>query len=135
MKAFNKNVIAEFRANKGVVEQFGEGTLLILTTTGARTRQLRENPLVYNADNDRYIIFASYAGNEHHPPWYHNLVADPEVCVEVDEERFRARAEVVAEPERSRLYAAMAEKIPMFTEYQNNTKRIIPVIALTRIEK
>ena len=55
--------------------------------------------------------------------------------MEVDEERFRARAEVVAEPERSRLYAAIAEKIPMFTEYQNNTKRIIPVIALTRIEK
>jgi len=131
---FNKTVIDDFRANNGVVGGPMAGMpLLILTNTGAKTGKQRENPLAYIMDGERYIIIASFAGNANHPPWYHNLVANPEVSVEVGGEQFSARAEVLAEPERSRLYAAVAEKMPIFSEYQNKTTRTIPVIALLRV--
>jgi len=132
MKDFNKSIIEEFRANNGVVGgQFEGAPLLILTTKGARTGLVRENPLAYITDDGRYIVIASYAGGPRNPPWYYNLLANPEAAVEVGSERFNAKAEAVDEPERSRLYKAMEDKMPAFTEYRNKTSRVIPVIALT----
>ncbi|MBV1878032.1 MAG: nitroreductase family deazaflavin-dependent oxidoreductase [Pseudomonadales bacterium] len=131
---YNKTVIDDFRANKGIATgALADMPLLIVTNKGARTGLIRENPLAYTMDKDRYIIIASFAGAAHSPPWYHNVVANPEVTVEVGEDKFIAKAEVMTEPERTRLYVAMAEKMPVFTEYQSKTSRIIPVLALTRV--
>ena len=130
---YNEKVIEEFRANDGIVGGALAGMpLLILTNTGAKTGQTRENPVAYTTAGDRYIIIASFAGGPHHPPWYHNLVSTPQVGVEVGREKFAATAEVLKEPERSELFAAMVEKMPVFAEYQEKTTRIIPVIALSR---
>lgn len=135
LKEFNQSIIREFRENKGVVGGDFEGApMMILTTTGAKTGLTRENPLVFSRDGERYIIIASYAGAPKNPPWYYNLVANPEVGVEVGNERFTARAEVLEEPERSKRYAAMAAIMPAFNDYAKNTTRTIPVIALTRID-
>ncbi|MBT4518444.1 MAG: nitroreductase family deazaflavin-dependent oxidoreductase [Halieaceae bacterium] len=132
MYEFNKPILGEFRANRGVVGgQFAGRALLILTTTGARTGQLRENPLVFLADGDRYLIVASYRGEPINPPWYYNLISNPEVGVEMGSEKFRAIATVLDEPERTKAYAMMVAEMPIFTEYQKMTTRIIPVIALT----
>jgi len=131
---FNRTIIEEFRANGGKVGgQFEGAPLLLLTTTGARSGLSRTNPLAYLEDEGRYIIIASYAGAPTSPPWYHNLVANPDVEVEVGDERFSARAEVVDEPGRSELYQQMEGVMSAFTEYRNKTTRTIPVIALTRI--
>ncbi|MBD3646751.1 MAG: nitroreductase family deazaflavin-dependent oxidoreductase [Pseudomonadales bacterium] len=135
LKEFNESIIKEFRENNGVVGGDFEGApMLILTTTGAKTGLTRENPLVFTRDGDRYIIIASYAGAPNNPPWYYNLVANPEVGVEIGSERFTARAEVLGEPERSQRYERMAELMPAFHDYAKSTSRKIPVIALTRMD-
>ena len=104
IQALNKTIIEEFRANGGKVGgQFQGASLLLLTTTGAKSGLVRTNPLAYLADKDRYVIIASYAGSPTNPPWYHNLKANPKVTVEVGTQRFDARAEVVTEPARSQL--------------------------------
>jgi deazaflavin-dependent oxidoreductase (nitroreductase family) len=133
IQTMNKKIIEEFRANNGKVGgPFAGGNLLILTTRGAKTGLTRVNPLAYLADGDRIIIIASYAGAPSSPPWYHNLVASPEVGVEVGTENFQATARVVDEPDRTPLYDQMAAAMPAFKDYQEKTPRVIPVIALTR---
>ena len=133
MQEFNKTIIDEFRANEGAVGgQFAGASLLLLTTTGAKSGLTRINPLAYLLDGDRHIVIASFAGAPSNPPWYHNLLANPEVGVEVGSDRFNARAGVLTEPERSELYAKMAQMMPVFTEYRSKTARTIPVIALRR---
>jgi deazaflavin-dependent oxidoreductase (nitroreductase family) len=133
IRDFNKTIIEEFRANGGKVGgQFAGATLLLLTTTGAKTGQTRVNPLAYLMDGDRYVIIASYAGAPHNPPWYHNLLAHPDVTVEVGDEQFEAHATVVPEPRRTELYRTMASMMPAFAEYERKTTRKIPVIALHR---
>ena len=135
MQEFNKSIIDEFRKNDGIVGgQFAGARLLLLSTTGAKTGLARVNPLAYIADGDRHVIIASYAGAPNNPPWYYNLLANPEVSVEVGSERFTARTEVLNEPERTELFARMVEMMPVFSEYQSKTTRVIPVVALTRSE-
>ena len=113
----------------------GDGPVpcLLLTTIGRRSGKATTHPLVYGTDGDRYVIVASIAGSPTHPPWYHNLVANPELDVEVGGEKFRARADIIGEPERTALYAKIVEKMPIFGEYQSKTERVIPLIALSRI--
>lgn len=134
MNEFNDRIVEEFRANGGKVGKPFEGAPMILvTTTGARSGRTRTSPLVYTRDGDRYVIIASYAGAPKHPAWYHNLVANPEVTVEVGTESFTARASTAEGEERRRLYDAQAALMPNFTEYQEKTTREIPVVVLERI--
>ena len=133
VKAFNEKIIEEFRANAGVVGgQFEGAAMLLLSTTGAKSGQTRINPLVYLADAQDWVIIASFAGADKHPPWYHNLIANPDVQVEVGPDTFKARASVVEEPERSQLYAQMEQQMSAFTDYREKTQRVIPVVRLTR---
>jgi deazaflavin-dependent oxidoreductase (nitroreductase family) len=133
---YNQHVIDEFRANGGVVTTHAfRDSLLLLTTTGAKSGRQHTTPVAFTRDDDRYIIIASKGGAPTHPAWYHNLVAHPEVTVEVGGEQFQARASVAAGAERERLFNQMAEKMPGFADYQRNTTRQIPVILLTRIQK
>lgn len=134
MQEFNNEIIAEFRAHKGVVgDPFAGMPLLLLGTTGAKTGAARTNPLAYLNDGDRLIIIASFAGAANNPPWFHNLLANPEVTVEVGEDKFQARASVVDDPERTAQYDKMVAVIPVFGEYRDKTSRVIPVIALEKI--
>ena len=132
--SFNEGVIAEFRANGGKVGgPFAGAPMMILTTTGAKSGQPRTMPLVYTTDGDRYVIIASKGGAPTSPDWFHNLVANPEVTVEVGTETFPARASVPEEPEHARLYDAQAALMPNFAEYQQKTTRKIPVVVLERL--
>jgi deazaflavin-dependent oxidoreductase (nitroreductase family) len=135
-KEYNQTVIAEFRANNGRVEHFAatHTPLLLLTTVGAKSGQSRVTPLAYTIDDDRIILIASDKGSPVHPGWYHNVLAHPIVTVETGNECFQARAVVMQEPERSRLYTQMANQLAGFAEYQLKTSRKIPVIALQRID-
>jgi deazaflavin-dependent oxidoreductase (nitroreductase family) len=128
---FNRSIVDEFRANDGKVGGPFEGApMLLLTTTGAKSGQARTVPVVYLPDGDRYIVFASKAGAPTHPDWYHNLVANPRVSVEVGSERFDADAVPLTGEEHDRLFAKQAERMPGFKEYQERTSRVIPVVAL-----
>jgi deazaflavin-dependent oxidoreductase (nitroreductase family) len=132
---YNAELVRHLRAHRGRVVEgfFKDAPLLILTTSGARTGRRREHPLAYTRDGGRYVVLASNGGQPTHPAWYHNLVADPLVTVEVDGERFAARARVARGEERARLFAAQVERLPAFGEYQRRTRRPIPVIILERV--
>lgn len=130
---WNRQIIEEFRANGGKVGGVWEGRrLLLLTTTGAKSGQRRTNPLAYLPDGDRLLIFASKAGAPTNPDWYHNLVAHPNVTVELGAETYEATATVLTGEERDRLYAKQAQVSPAFADYQAKTTRAIPVVALSR---
>jgi len=102
-------------------------------TTGAKTGKTYVTPLVYTKDGDRFIIIASKAGAPSNPDWYHNLVANPDVILEIGTERFKARASVTKGDERERLFNAQAKQMKQFDEYRKKTTRQIPVIVLTRV--
>jgi deazaflavin-dependent oxidoreductase (nitroreductase family) len=134
--AFNDDLIAHFRKNRGVVTEgpFAGRDLLVLTTTGAKSGKPRTHPLVYTRDGGRYVIIASKGGAPTHPAWYHNLRAHPVVIVEVGSEEFRAKATPVARgPERRRLYDQHAAINPGFKTYEQKTDRVIPAILLERV--
>jgi deazaflavin-dependent oxidoreductase (nitroreductase family) len=124
-------IIEEFRANGGRVGGRFEGApLALLTTVGARTGRRRTTPVAYLRDGDRVIVFATNAGAPAHPAWYHNLVAHPEVTVEIGTETHTATARPLEGEERDRLYARQAGLSPAFAAYEAATERVIPVIAL-----
>jgi deazaflavin-dependent oxidoreductase (nitroreductase family) len=133
MSDWNSKIIDEFRGNEGRVGGHFQGApILLLTTIGRRTEQPRTTPMMYLADEGRLLVFASKAGAPTHPDWYHNLVADPRVSVEVGTESYRAHAIVLEGEERDRFYAEQARRYPGFAEYQQKTNRVIPVVALVR---
>lgn len=135
MSDWNNKIIAEFRANEGRVGgHFANMTLLLLHTTGAKSGLPRVNPVAYTVDGDRLVIIASKGGADTHPDWYYNLVANPNVTIEVGTETFDAVATVEEEPERTRLYDQQAVQYPGFEEYRQKTTRKIPVITLKRKE-
>ena len=129
---FNARIIEEFRANEGRVGgPFEGGTLLLLHHVGARTGTPRVNPLMYNRDGDRYVVFASKAGGPTNPDWYHNLKAHPDVAIEVGTDTVQVRASEATGEDRERLFRAQTERVPAFAEYERKTDRPIPVIVLT----
>src|SRR5262249_47249732 len=106
--------------------------LLLLTTTGAKSGEERISPVVFTRDGDNYVVIASKGGAPNNPAWYHNLVANPTVTVEVPGEKFTAQAHVTSGEERERLFRAQADVMPTFDDYQTKTTRRIPVILLVR---
>ena len=103
---------------------------LVLTTIGARTGATRISPVAYSRDGERFVITASKGGADEHPAWYHNILSDPIVAVEVDQRRFQARATVAKGSEHDRLWAAHVAIHPGIGEYKTRTTRVIPVVVL-----
>jgi deazaflavin-dependent oxidoreductase (nitroreductase family) len=129
---FNAQIIEEFRANEGRVGGMFEGTpVLLLHHTGARSGKSRVNPLVYQSDSGRYVVFASKAGAPTNPDWFHNLKAHPDVKIEAGSETIDVVASEATGEERDRLFRTMVERSPQFGEYEKLTERVIPVIVLT----
>ena len=130
---FNKKIIDEFHANAGVVEApFAGMKMILITTKGAKTGQVTTTPLVYSKDGERLVIIASMGGAPKSPAWYHNLVANPEVEVEVGTEKFTVVASEAKGAERDSLFAKQAAVMPAFAEYEKKTTRKIPLMLLTR---
>ena len=132
---FNAGLIDDFRAHNGTATtgRFVGRPLLLLTTTGAKSGQPRTIPLVYTRDGDRYVIIASKGGSPTNPDWYHNVVGNPSVTLEVGGESFLAQATIAEGKERDRLYDNQAQQMPNFAEYQRKTTRQIPVVVLERV--
>ncbi len=133
MQDFNRKVIDEFRENGGRVGgQFAGAPLLLLHTKGAKSGAERVSPVMYlDLDGHRYV-FASKAGMETNPDWYHNLVADPAVRVEVGVDTYAATARPLAGEERDRVFGEQARQYPIFAGYQEKTARVIPVVELVQ---
>jgi len=132
MNGWNAQVIAEFRANGGKVASFGDAPIVILHSTGAKSGQPRENPLVALVEGDDMYLFASKAGAPTHPDWYFNVKANPQVEIEYGTERFSAEAVEVTGTERDEVYARQVALQPGFGDYEKATTRTIPVFRLVR---
>jgi deazaflavin-dependent oxidoreductase (nitroreductase family) len=131
---YNRKLIDEFRANREKLgDPFPGRPLLLLTTTGAKSGLPRTSPMMYVKDGNRLLVIASNIGAPKHPDWYHNLVAQPKVTVEVGPETYEATAVVTKGEERQRLWNMILEGYPFFTEHQAKTSREIPVVALERL--
>jgi deazaflavin-dependent oxidoreductase (nitroreductase family) len=132
----NSDVVKQFRSDNGKISSgmFKGARLLLLTTTGAKSGKERINPLAFTRDGDKYVIIASKGGSPTHPDWYHNVVAHPEVRVEVATpsgvNQFAAHARIAEGEERQRLFDAQSAVMPNFAEYQKKTSREIPVVVL-----
>src|SRR5438034_6755240 len=128
---WNKKIIEEFRANQGKVGGMFEGMpILLLHHTGAKSGKVRVNPLAYQANGDRLIVFASKGGAPTNPDWFHNLKANPRATVEVGTETRDVRARVAEGEERERIWRRQKEMNPGFGEYEKKTTRKIPVVIL-----
>ena len=130
----NEPLIAEFRAACGRLKR--KNPVLLLTTTGARTGRSITVPLNYTLDEDRLVVIASAGGSARHPAWFRNLEANPDVVIEHNGETHRARAHVVPEPDRTRLYDNQVASMPFFDGYRKRVKaREIPVVAFELVGK
>ena len=130
---WNKNVIEEFRANQGKVGgAFESMPLLLVHHKGAKTGTERVNPVAYQKLDNGYAIFASKGGSPTNPDWYHNLLANPRVQVEVGTETVDVVAREATGEERERIWTTQKERYRGFAEYEEKTKgtRDIPVIVL-----
>ncbi|MBF4163431.1 nitroreductase family deazaflavin-dependent oxidoreductase [Nocardioides acrostichi] len=133
MSDWNDQIIAEFRAHEGRVGgQFEGAPLLLLHSTGARSGQERVSPMMYQAVDDGYAVFASKAGAPTNPDWYHNLVANPEASIEVGTDTVEVTARVLDPAEREPVWEKQKRDYPGFADYESKTDRVIPVVLLTR---
>jgi len=129
MKAFNRKLIEEFRANRGQLSGPMAGrTLMLLTTTGAKSGKERTAVLGFGKDGDRYVVIASGNGAPSHPAWYQNLQARPIATVEVGPDKFKVRARTTRPEERAQL----TPLVPYIEQQQTLTKREIPIVVLER---
>lgn len=134
MKEYNRALVEEFRANGGKLSgRLANSSILLLTTIGAKSGQPRTTPLGYGKDGDRIVVVAANAGAPAHPDWYFNLVAHPEVTIEVGSERFEARAIIAEGADRERLIANQAEIVPWLPAQQAKTDREIPIVVFERL--
>ncbi|MFV2103044.1 nitroreductase family deazaflavin-dependent oxidoreductase [Micromonospora sp. LOL_024] len=131
MSDWNDKIIAEFRANGGQVGgQFTGAPLLLLHTVGAKSGQLRVNPMMYQKVDGGYAVFGSKAGAPTNPDWYHNLLARPQVRAEIGTETVELVARVAVDDERERIWSAQKATYAGFADYERKTTRQIPVVVL-----
>ena len=120
-----------YRATGGrLLGRMGRSPILILNTVGRKSGKKRATPLLYVADGEDFVIIASKGGAPTHPPWYLNLMANPDATVEVEDLKVRVRSEEVDGEEKARLWQKMAEMYPAYDDYQKKTKREIPLLVL-----
>jgi deazaflavin-dependent oxidoreductase (nitroreductase family) len=133
VREVNKRVVEQFRAG-GEIDGMHRERILLLTTTGRRTGEPRTTPMMFHRDGDRVLIIASNIGAPRHPDWYLNLVAHPEVTVEVGDESGAARravARTLEGDERTAVWEMLKANYPFFAEHEvSAAPRVIPVVAV-----
>jgi deazaflavin-dependent oxidoreductase (nitroreductase family) len=131
MEETNRRVIAQFRAG-GEIDGMHRDRLVLLTTKGSRSGERRTTPMMFHRDGDRILVIASNSGAPKAPAWYHNLVANPEVEVEVGDERFDAVAKPLEGADYDRAWTEIKQAYRFFAAHEEKAGRTIPVVALER---
>lgn len=125
-----------YRLTRGLVgRRLADNDILLLTTSGYRSGEDHTVPLLYLHDDDRYIVIASYGGRPHHPTWYENLLAQPEVAVQVRSSRRSMVARTATPDEREQWWPQVVAAYHGYADYQSRTDRKIPIVFLEPVEK
>ena len=133
MADWNKQIIDEFRANDGQVGgNFAGAPVLLLHSTGAKSGEPRVHPMMYLAVGSDWAVFASAAGADTHPAWFHNLLAHPDAQIEVGTDTVDVHARVTSGDTRTRIWEEQKRRYPGFAGYEQKTSREIPVVILER---
>jgi deazaflavin-dependent oxidoreductase (nitroreductase family) len=134
-RLFGDEHVRRYRETGGQVGHDWEGTqTLILTTTGRKSGERRDNALIYGRSGDAYLVVASKGGSDQPPAWYLNLQAHPDdVEIQVWDERFRVQARDANDQEKPAMWAEMVTHWPQYEQYQAKTERPIPVVVLERV--
>jgi deazaflavin-dependent oxidoreductase (nitroreductase family) len=128
---YGKEHVQRYRETGGAEgHDWNDTTVLLLTTKGRRTGQPYTTPLIYQRHGDDFVVVASKGGDPEDPQWYKNLLADPEVEVQVMGDTFRARARTAGDAEKPEVWRLMTATWPAYDEYQTKTDRPIPVVIL-----
>jgi deazaflavin-dependent oxidoreductase (nitroreductase family) len=129
---FGAEHVQKYEATGGKTgHDWNDTQVLILHTTGRKSGAVRKHPLIYGRDGDNYLIVASKGGAPDHPDWYQNLVANPEVKIQVWDKLMPATARTATAEEKPRLWPIMTAQWPEYDEYQKKTEREIPVVILS----
>lgn len=130
---FGKEHVERYEETDGAEGHDWQGTTaLILTTRGRRSGETRRTPLIYQRNGDDVLVVASRGGDPKPPAWYLNLREDPQVGVQIEDDRFTARARDATDAERAELWPVMTAAWPDYDEYQKKTDRPIPIVVLER---
>jgi deazaflavin-dependent oxidoreductase (nitroreductase family) len=131
MPLYGQEHIDRYVATDGEEGHDWQGTqALILTTTGRRSGQKRQHPLIYGRHGDDYLLVASKGGAPQHPDWYLNLVANPEVEIQVKADKIHGRARTATPEEKPELWSIMTKEWPDYDNYQTKTDREIPLVVI-----
>lgn len=132
---FEDGIIADMRAHGGAVTSgpLAGHPLLIMTVKGAVSGDDRRAILTWSRDGDDYIVAGTAGGSTKDPAWFRNVIANPDVSIEVGTRTFPARASVVAGTERARLWDQHVAALPNFAQYPEQAQREIPIVRLTPI--
>ena len=132
MNAFIALNVWLYRVSGGrMMGRMGAAPILLLTTTGRRSRRERTVPVLYLDDGGRFVIVASLAGAPRHPAWFLNLEANPKVELQVRSRRFSATARRASADEKAQLWPRLTGMYPAYEDYQKRTTRDIPVVIAT----
>jgi deazaflavin-dependent oxidoreductase (nitroreductase family) len=130
---FGDEHVRQYEATGGKVGHDWNGTsVLILHTSGRKSGQTRKHPLIYGRDGDAYLVVASKGGAPEHPGWYKNLLAHPDVTVQVRDQVIPVAATTASPDEKRRLWPIMTKEWPAYDDYQRKTERDIPLVILRR---
>ncbi|MEU1387689.1 MULTISPECIES: nitroreductase family deazaflavin-dependent oxidoreductase [unclassified Nonomuraea] len=130
---YGKEHVQRYQATDGAEgHDWNNTTVLLLTTKGRNSGKPYTTPLIYQRFGDDFLVVASKGGDPEDPQWYKNLLAHPDVEVQVKGDRFKARARTAAEEEKPAMWRTMTSTWPQYDEYQEKTDRRIPVVVLER---
>jgi deazaflavin-dependent oxidoreductase (nitroreductase family) len=130
---FGQEHVRRYRETNGEHGYNWRGTtILLLSTNGRVSGQERTTPLIHRTDGRNWVVVASKGGAPDNPDWFKNIQADPQVTIQVKEERIPVRARVAEAEERERLWRLMTEVWPAYNDYQRKTTRQIPVVVFER---
>jgi deazaflavin-dependent oxidoreductase (nitroreductase family) len=132
---FQEEHIAAYEKSRGIIgHEWMDGVYtLVMHTVGRKSGSVRKFAAIYREVEDAYVLVASRGGMDAHPNWYLNLLAHPDIRIQVGAETFAVRARTAEGSERSLLWNLMVEAFPTFAEYQHKTSRVLPVVVLERI--
>ncbi|HEU4318653.1 MAG TPA: nitroreductase family deazaflavin-dependent oxidoreductase [Acidimicrobiia bacterium] len=124
-----------YRGTRGLLgRRLVDNDMLLLTTVGHVTGRTHTVPLLYLREGERLVVIASYGGRPDHPAWYHNLMAQPRVSVQVNGDRIQMTAVTATAEEREIWWPRIEAAYDGYTEYQSRTERVIPVVFLESAE-
>jgi F420H(2)-dependent quinone reductase len=126
--------VAIFRLSGGRIGgKMVGGPILLLHHTGAKSGKKRVSPLLYLPDGDRMVIVASKGGYTKNPGWFHNLMANPDIDVELPREgKVAVHARKATSEERAELWPRVVDLYSGYADYQKSTSREIPLVVLGR---